>query len=108
MPLAGKPMLTFCARHVVVVKAASNAAIVNFMVVAIRESLELVGSLYINGLDSTLLDLKDSMIVTCDTYACFESGFSGSTLKVSPAPSTVRSLHRSSLVAIRSHREFSL
>ena len=61
MPLAGKPMLTFCAKHVVV-KAASNAAIVNFMVVAIRESLELVSSLYINGLDSTLLDLKDSSV----------------------------------------------
>ena len=42
VPLVGKPMLTNCAKHVVV-KVASNAAIVNFMVVAIRGSLELVG-----------------------------------------------------------------
>ena len=40
----GKVMLTPCAKHVVV-KAASNVTIVNFMVVAIGESSELVGSL---------------------------------------------------------------
>jgi hypothetical protein len=36
-------MLTACAKHVVA-KAASNAATVNFIVVTIGESLELVGS----------------------------------------------------------------
>ena len=48
--LAGKPMLTPCAKHVVA-KAASNAATAsaNFIVVAIGESLELVGSLCIKS-----------------------------------------------------------
>ena len=49
VPLAGEPMSTPCAKHVVV-KAASNAATVNFMAVAIQfqvgESLELVSPLY--------------------------------------------------------------
>lgn len=46
VPLAGKPILTRCAEHVVV-KAANNAAIagVNFIVVV--ESLNLIDSLYI-------------------------------------------------------------
>ena len=43
--LAGKPILILCAKHVVV-KAASNAATVSFMVVVvIGESLELIGPL---------------------------------------------------------------
>ena len=48
MPWAGEPMLTLCAK-LVVVKAASIAAIasVNFMVVVVGESLELIDSLYI-------------------------------------------------------------
>ena len=40
MQLAGKPMSTSCAKHVVA-KAATASA--NFIVVAIEESLELVG-----------------------------------------------------------------
>ena len=45
MQLKGKPMPISCAKHVVA-KAASNAATAsaNFIVVAIGESLELVGS----------------------------------------------------------------
>ena len=43
VPLAGEPMSTLCEKHVVT-KAERKAATVNFMVVAIRESLEFVGS----------------------------------------------------------------
>ena len=43
LPLAGEIiMLTVCAKHVVIVKAASNAASVYFIVVTIGGSLELV------------------------------------------------------------------
>jgi hypothetical protein len=49
VPLAGKPMLTPCAKHAVA-KVASNAATENFiLVVAFGESLELVGSLYLSS-----------------------------------------------------------
>jgi hypothetical protein len=52
VPLVGKPMLILCAKHVVV-KAASNAAIVNFIVlVAIGESLQLL-PLYKENLDAS-------------------------------------------------------
>ena len=49
MPLAGKPMLTLCAKLVVVKAALASIAeitSVNFMVVEIGESLELIDSLY--------------------------------------------------------------
>jgi hypothetical protein len=44
VPLLGESMLASCATHAVV-KAASKAASVNFMVVVIGEKLELIGSL---------------------------------------------------------------
>ena len=58
-------MWTPCAKHVVV-KAASNAAIasVNFMVVAIGESLELIETLYITKkqTDKNNIDIEGDVI----------------------------------------------
>ena len=61
VPLAGKPMWTHCAKHVVV-KAASKAAIdnVKFMVVAIREISEFIDSLYFFiKMDKNNIDIGD-------------------------------------------------
>ena len=61
MPLAGKPMLTPCAKHVVA-KAASKAATENLiLVVAIGDSLEFVGSLY------KKLDKPENNIIAIDS-----------------------------------------
>ena len=61
VPLVGEPMMTPCAKQVVA-KAASNAATVTvnliLVVVAIGESLELVGSLYIRSWISLRITLS--------------------------------------------------
>ena len=58
VPLAGKPMLTPCAKHVVA-KAASKAATENLILeVAIGDSLEFAGSLYIRSLISLRITLS--------------------------------------------------